>query len=1275
MNRFEVHSHTDESNIRNIDSINKIDKLIKRAQENGLCGIAITDHESLGIHMKANRINKKLQQEDSTFKVALGNEIYLINNRGNGQKYYHFILIAKDKEGYKQLRKLSTNAWYFSYQDRGERVPTLKSELEYVIKQNPGHIIATTACLGGELSTLVQMLNDAEAAFDTITAKTYHQQIVDFVLWCKNLFGDDFYIECAPGCSKEQLTVNNRLLSISKAFNVKMVIGTDSHYLSKEDRFVHASYLNSKDAERETASFYEYSYLQTEEEIQEHLNRSSLGEYYEQMVSNSFEIYNKIENYDLSHTQKIPVAPIKTYPVVDKKIPDSCPIYKSLFSSDDIQKRFWANETYQGMLDKGILNNQSLKRLETEANIIKIISETLNVCLYAYFNTFKYYIDLFWEEGSIVGPGRGSATGFLSNYCLGITQVNPVRWQLPYWRFLNEARIELPDIDIDLAPSKRKAIFKAIREQRGELGLVQVSTRGTEGTKSAVLTACRGYRSKEYPDGIDVDEAQYLSSLIPQERGFLWSLNDVVYGNEEKDRKPVRTFIEEINRFPRLLEIAMGIEGLINKRSEHASGVILYDEHPFETAAFMRTPGGSLVTQYDLHDAEEAGDIKYDFLLTEISDKLIKCCELLEEDKVIPQDNLRNTYNKILHPEVINTEDKRIWEHLEKGDVLDVFQFNSGSGLAIAKKVKPQNPMEMTIANALMRLMSEKGKESLQDRYVRIKEKGLEEFEREMQLKGISPKHRALMHGYCDDYYGCVPTQELMMRMLMEKEFTSFSLKEANAARKIVAKKKMNEIPVLREDVFSRFSDKDFAEYFWDTVIRPQLGYAFSENHSLPYSFVGIQSLLLATNYNPIYWNTACLIVNSGSLSDENNESTDYTKQAKAIGDIRSAGITMSLADVNKSDFGFKPDAENNIILFGLKGANKVGTDVVNEIINNRPYTSFYDFLNKTNISKQAMISLIKGGAFDAFGDRKKIMGIYLWMSCDKKSKLTLQNFSRLIKNNLIPLELSSVQSIFEFNRYLKARCKFNCEEFELDERALNFYVSNYNYDKLQYRDTNIYLNIKEWDNIYQKEMDVARDWLKENQQKLLKSLNLKIFKEDWDKYAKGSISSWEMESLCFYYHEHELKNLDKEKYGIVNFFDLSEEPDVDYFWNRGNATIPIYKIHTIAGTCIAKDKVKSCITLLTTEGVVNVKFRKEHFAAFDKQISEKQADGTKKVMEKSWFNRGSLLMIKGIRRGDDFVVKKYSKTPGHQLYKITHLNEETGEIEITSSRYGMEEN
>ena len=219
---------------------------------------------------------------------------------------------------------------------------------------------------------------------------------------------------------------------------------------------------------------------------------------------------------------------------------------------------------------------------------------------------------MFWECGSIVGPGRGSATGFLSDYLLGITQLDPIRWNLQYWRFLNKERVEYPDIDLDLAPSRRSLIFEKIREERGELGIVQVCAFKTEGTKSSILTACRGYRSEDFPNGIDSDEARYMSSLIPSERGVLWDMSTVVNGDEEKGRKPVKAFLDEIHKYPGLIDIILGIEGMINGRTEHAAGVVLYDENPYETAAFMRSPNGNITTQFDLHDAEEAGDIKYD---------------------------------------------------------------------------------------------------------------------------------------------------------------------------------------------------------------------------------------------------------------------------------------------------------------------------------------------------------------------------------------------------------------------------------------------------------------------------------------------------------------------------------------------------------------------------------------------------------------------------------------------------------------------------------------
>ena len=199
--------------------------------------------------------------------------------------------------------------------------------------------------------------------------------------------------------------------------------------------------------------------------------------------------------------------------------------------------------------------------------------------------------------------------------------------------------------------------------------------------------------------------------------------------------------------------------------------------------------------------------------------------------------------------------------------------------------------------------------------------------------------------------------------------------------------------------------------------------------------------------FNPIYWNTACLIVNCGAADENAGGSTDYGKIAKAIGDIRAAGIKVSLVDINRSSFGFVPDIENNQILFGLKGMLNVGDDVVADIIANRPYISPRDFLERVNPGKQAMISLIKGGAFDNMEDRKFTMAWYIWDTCDKKKRITLQNMGGLIKYNLLPTETEEqimAKRVYEFNRYLKAICKVSNEYYKIDERALNFLMEGY---------------------------------------------------------------------------------------------------------------------------------------------------------------------------------------------------------------------------------------
>jgi DNA polymerase-3 subunit alpha len=477
-------------------------------------------------------------------------------------------------------------------------------------------------------------------------------------------------------------------------------------------------------------------------------------------------------------------------------------------------------------------------------------------------------------------------------------------------------------------------------------------------------------------------------------------------------------------------------------------------------------------------------------------------------------------------------------------------------------------------------------------------------------------------------------------------------------------------------------------------------------NHSLPYSFVGIQTIFLAMRFNPIYWNCACLIVNSGALEDNSEEeivdiydlegddlangvtfedlpdrkskirktaSTDYGKVAKAIGDIRAAGINVSLANINKSKFGFAPDVENNRILFGLKGLLNVGDDVVAAIIANRPFISPRDFINKVKPGKQAMISLIKGGAFDDMMDRKMCMAWYIWETCDKKKRLTLQNMSGLIKYGLLPEDTEErimARRVFEFNRYLKAMCKsYEPNRYLLDARAINFLTELDCENLIETNNIDWFINIKSWEKVYQTWMDVFRAWIAEDKDTILNKLNQLIFKEDWDKYAKGNISSWEMEVLCFYYHDHELSNLNANRYGFSNFFDLPEDPVIEKTFIKAGKDIHIFKLHKICGTCIAKNKTKSTVTLLTTTGVVEVKFRKEYFTLFDKQISIKQPDGTKKIVEKSWFNRGNMIVVMGIRSGDNFIAKKYASSGGHQLYKINEIIDGT-ELLLTHERY-----
>lgn len=449
---------------------------------------------------------------------------------------------------------------------------------------------------------------------------------------------------------------------------------------------------------------------------------------------------------------------------------------------------------------------------------------------------------------------------------------------------------------------------------------------------------------------------------------------------------------------------------------------------------------------------------------------------------------------------------------------------------------------------------------------------------------------------------------------------------------------------------------------------------------------------MLANLYPSVYWNCACLITNSGGNEDAEDEdvneieeeeekkkkqrNTNYGKISTAIGQMTAMGIQVSPPDINKSSFTFVPDAENNRIIYGIKGITRIGADLIEEIMEKRPFSGIEDFLYRVKVNKPQMVNLIKSGAFDSFGKRTDIMYQYIDSISDKKQRLTLQNMPMLIKFDLLPKELDFQIRVFNFNKYLKKHKIAEFSAYELDPIADGFFATNYDEDLAWFEELSNgrqvkIIDQKEWDNLYKKDMDPARNYLKEHKEEMLKNLNDKLVSENWEKYCEGSVSKWEMDSIGFYYHEHELERMDESAYNVCNFEDLPTQPEVERVFNIKGKDVPIYKLHCLAGTVVDKNKNKNSISLLTKYGVVNIKIYQAQYAKFDKQISVKNPDGTKTVKEKSWFTRGTKLLVTGIRREDTFQLKKYKNTPGEVIQLITHLNENDGLVSLQTKRYG----
>lgn len=809
-----------------------------------------------------------------------------------------------------------------------------------------------------------------------------------------------------------------------------------------------------------------------------------------------------------------------------------------------------------------------------------------------------------------------------------------------------------------------------MREERGELGCVQVCTFGTVSSRAAVKIACRGYRSEEYPDGIPLEEAEYISSLIPSERGFVWTIEDCIFGNEEKSRKPVQSFVREVNKYDGLIDILQHISGIVNQRGIHASGVVFYDKEPCEHAAFMKAKDGSWVTQFDLHDLEYMGGCKLDILVTEVQDVITQCLNLLQEYSHIPADmTLKEMYDAYLNPNVIDFEDEEIWDTINKGKLLKLFQLDSSVGRQTAKMLKPRSLEELANVNSIMRLMPEKkGAETSSQRYQRMKN-DMNLWYKETKMHGLTDEEVKMLEPHYLPVYGTPNSQEQLMLIVMDKNICGVLLKQANDLRKVIGKKQMDRIPEMREMILSHAKSKALGEYIWSTAALPQLGYSFSTLHATVYSAIAVQCTILATKFPEVYWNTACLRVDAGL---EEDDSSNYDKIAKAVGNIQNAGVNILPVNINKSEYFFTPEEETNSIYFGMKGINGINYETIQFIAQQRPYDSFQDFLNKNpGLRITAVLALIKSGAFDDLGDRIEIMKEYITLRSEPKKVLNLRNGSMLIELGVFPAELDFERRLFVFNKMLRSNCKMKTKGyFSLLDNYYQFYSDYFDINETEYVENIVAIEEKKWKKMYEKAIVPLREYIKTHQEELLQKVNQALFQETWNKYAAGSISKWEMDSMNYYYHEHELEHVQTQRYGISEFNTLPATPVVLREIKKGKNKIPIFEHTKIMGTVIGKNVAASTISILTPHsGVIDVRLNRDMFAEYNRRVQDKGPDGKKFIAEKGWFDRGTLIMLNGYRRDDSFQVKSSRKKGQKPIYKIEEVKED-GSLSVLSERY-----
>ena len=1294
-----IHSEYSTALLGFTDSIIRIPKALQWCYDNGLRGMSLTDHEGVSGFIEMEQAVNKMGI-DRPFQHIFGNEIYMLSEKENalheieGQRptYWHFLLNCLDEKGVHQLYELSSRAWLRSYMFRGlRRRPTFYSDIEEIIGKEPGHVVGSTACLGGYLPHLILEGNFNKAK--------------RFINWCVKIFGEgNFFLECQPCLedNEEQITVNKALWDLHEEMNVPIIVTTDAHYMEEKDKEIHKAYLNSKDGgdTREADAFYATAHLFTPKELRNALHVCFNDEQIDVLFQTTNEIADRVETFSLKKTTQVPALPFLPSFHITHQYRPYYSKYKFIdyyANSKDPYEQYYYYQVERGLSEYQKTHNidieKYLKQIDTEMEQVKGLGDIFDhqrMC--DYFTVVQKVIDLIWSDGdSIVGIGRGSAGCYVTNKLLGITGIDPLEEGLadfyPWWRFCSTARSDsIFDIDIDIQSFKKERVIKAIKEYFGERRVCQVVTWGRLSARTAIERACRGL-------GISNDVAGYLRSLVPVKRGSVYSLNDCLNGNEAKGREKVSGFANELNKYPGLLETALAFEGLIISSGVHAGALNVLKSDFTDTGALMVSSNGAIINQYDLHHGEYGGQLKFDLLSIDALECIRSCLDtLVQNGKMEWKGNLRDTYNYYLSYDVLEKDSKEMWDLLPT--MTNAFQYDTRAGKEALRKIGAQNLTELTLANGLMRLAVPDGEQPM-DKYVRYR-KDINEWYQDMTEYGIDDSEQEIFKRLLSKYNGVLISQEQMMIILMDKEVCNFTLKEADKARKAVAKKNPQALAETEERLYTKGAEcgrsKAFLDYLWNVQIEMSKSYAFALCHSHEYSTECLQELNMYYFYPKVYWNTAVITTQSQVADERENSamSINYGKIAQSIYKARSNGINVQAPSINKSGLSFAPNEENDSILFGLGAISGINPQIAQQITANRPYTSFKDFYTKntyqgTLVTKSKLIQLIKAGCFDEFNsDRVAIMREYFELSANNVNNLTTANMGQIKAVGIyIP---KAIIAPYNFKKYVTSKQflygkhpNFKSKNiYWLDNRALKYFNENCRdclvegTDYWQEDDRTVVVD-KSLEKLLKPSLDNLKSYI--NQLEFLDKFNeATIDKNMAESVGSYDVNRWSLETCSFYNNNHEYSHVDANKYNITPFEELPEEPEfVVQSW--GKRKWRQYSLSQILGVVLDKNDNHHMITILDFHNnVVNVKFDSNFYALMKAQLSETDENGKKTVVDKSWLSRGQGLILTGYRFGEnDFKLKNYSSSIfPYKIIKVDSINED-GSLEITTERYGQE--